>query len=263
MGGLGLSLLTSVIALVVNGRFYFGGLSRYGFPFLAFRLRRRSDRGRGAPREQKQGGPSARDFAAARLVRAVPDGRLLSLLTPGPSFQGENALPSCRCDSPARLRGQARQRGGARCSRVVAPAARTHPGRSIDAATFSVSARRSSVVVVSMLIGFPFGGMFPRYAGDLNLFAVLGRLITLLSLGARATLIFATQAVAARPVAPGPSGELVLGFLADSSVMHRPSGWCSRSRRDRRPSAAPGWDSRLKSSPGSSSAASAEERQVV
>ena len=35
MAGMALGTLNTVIALVVNGRFYSGALSRYGFPFLA------------------------------------------------------------------------------------------------------------------------------------------------------------------------------------------------------------------------------------
>jgi hypothetical protein len=212
MGGLGLSLLTSVIALVVNGRFYFGGLSRYGFPFLAFVATALLIAGAALLGSKKQAGHQLAIVAAGLYVASL----LLSLFSPGPSFQGENALPYM--PMAIRLLGFVGKLVTAAALSTLALSllqlGRAR-GRRIDAVAIIVTGVAVLGVVVSMLFGFPFGGLVPRYAGSVSLYLLLPLLVTLLSLGARAALIFATQAVAEGPVAPGAvQGSFVLGFLA-------------------------------------------------
>ena len=85
MGGLALGLVTSLILFVVNGRFYLGGLSRFGFPLLGLAGNALLLAGAAATATKKQAGHQLAMIAAG----AYGAGLLLILLRlalPLPAF---------------------------------------------------------------------------------------------------------------------------------------------------------------------------------
>jgi len=208
MGGLGLGLVSSVIALVVNGRFYLGALSRYGFPLIAYAGLALLVAGAAILGSKKQPGHQLAIVAAA--VYAV---ELLFVMF-APTSGREAGLPDQTMFFIS-LTGRLLATAAISALAVSLLQLGRARGRSIDAAAFIAIGLTAFGLVVSLVFGLPFVANALRNSGNFSLVMLVPFLASVLSLGVRALLIMATAAIAEGPVAPGNvQGSFVLGFLA-------------------------------------------------
>jgi hypothetical protein len=208
MAGLAVGVLSSVIALVVNGRFYLGVISRFGFPLIAYAGLALLVAASAILGTKKQPGHQLAMVAAG--VYAVD--LLFAMFAPKSGY--ESHLP------------QQTMFFVSLTGRVLAAAAITAlavsllqlgraRGRSIDVAAFLAIGLTALSFVVSTVFSLPFLGHSLRYAGGVDMALLTAFLLGVLGLAARAILILGTAAIVEGPVAPGNvKGNIVLGFLA-------------------------------------------------
>jgi hypothetical protein len=214
MAGLALGLLTSLLTSVIEGRFYFFRLQYLALTLFVLAGHALVLAGAMGVGQKKQAGHELAMIAAAaygaavllallRMSGVVPDPREAGTAFSPVAFRIVGLLGTLvNAAALAALALALQQLGKAR-------------GRPLDAIAFVVLGVEAVAVISAMMLGYPFGGLLPRFVGGLNLGVAIPGLVLILSLGARILLVVATQGVAEGPIPPGGlRGSFALGFLA-------------------------------------------------